>query len=35
MELLDGNAEFSTQKYKKFKNVLDTKIQMTWLEFSN
>ena len=36
MELLDGDAEFSTQKYKNFKNVLDSEIQMiSWLDFSN
>jgi len=36
MELLDADAEFSTQKYKNFKNVLDSEIQMiSWLDFSN
>ena len=36
MELLDGDAEYSTKKYKIFKNVLDGEIQMiSWLDFSN
>jgi len=36
MELLDGDAEYSTKKYKIFKNVLDGEVQMiSWLDFSN
>ena len=36
MELLDGGAEYSTEKYKIFKKVLDGEIQMiSWLDFSN
>ncbi|KAJ8438848.1 hypothetical protein Cgig2_023040 [Carnegiea gigantea] len=35
-ELLDGGAEFSGPKYKKFKHILNSEIQMTsWLDFSN